>query len=61
MGGTRSSVVGWVTMLQVGRSRIRFPMGLLDFFSLPKPSSRAMNLGSTQPLTEMSSRNIRGG
>jgi hypothetical protein len=33
----------------------------LDFFNLPNPSSRTMALGSTQPLTEMSTRNISGG
>jgi hypothetical protein len=31
------------------------------FFNLPNPSSRIMALGSTQPLTEMSSRNLPGG
>jgi hypothetical protein len=31
------------------------------FFSLPNPSSRATALGSTQPLTEISSRNLPGG
>jgi hypothetical protein len=30
------------------------------FFNLPKPSSRTMTLVSTQPLTEMSTRNIPG-
>jgi hypothetical protein len=30
------------------------------FFNLPKPSSRIMALGSTQPLTEMSTRNLPG-
>jgi hypothetical protein len=30
------------------------------FFNLPNPSSRTMALGSTQPLTEMSIRNLRG-
>jgi hypothetical protein len=32
----------------------------LDFFSLPNPSSRTMALGSTQPLTEISTRNFPG-
>jgi hypothetical protein len=27
----RGSVVGWGTMLQVGKSRVRFPMRSLDF------------------------------
>jgi hypothetical protein len=31
------------------------------FFNLPNPSSRTMALGSTQPLTEMSTRNLPGG
>jgi hypothetical protein len=48
-------------MLQAGRSSVRFPMRSLDFFNLPNPSSRTMALRSTQPLTEMSARNIPGG
>jgi hypothetical protein len=30
------------------------------FFNLPNPFSRTMALGSSQPLTEMSSRNLPG-
>jgi hypothetical protein len=30
------------------------------FFNLPNPSSRTMALESTQPLTEMSTRNLPG-
>jgi hypothetical protein len=48
--GTRGSVVGWGTMLQAGRSRVRVPMRSLDFFNLPNPSRRTMALGSTKPL-----------
>jgi hypothetical protein len=33
----------------------------VDFFTLPYLSSRSMALGSTQPLTEMSTRNLPGG
>jgi hypothetical protein len=33
----------------------------VDFFNLPNPSSDTMALGSTQPLTEMSTRNLPGG
>jgi hypothetical protein len=33
----------------------------MDFFNLPNRSSRTTALGSTQPLTEMSIRNLRGG
>jgi hypothetical protein len=48
-------------MLQAGDSQVRFPKRSLDFFNLPNPSSHTMALGSTQPLTEMSTRNIPGG
>jgi hypothetical protein len=47
-------------MLQAGRSRDRIP-DEVDFFNLLNPSSRTTALGSTQPLTEMSTRNIPGG
>jgi hypothetical protein len=33
----------------------------VDFFKLLNPSSRIMALGSTQPVTEMSTRNLPGG
>jgi hypothetical protein len=36
-------------------------MRSLDFFNCPNPSSRAVALGSTQPLAEMSTRNLPGG
>jgi hypothetical protein len=58
--GAHGSLVGWGTMPQAGRSRARFPMRLLDFFNSPNPYSRTMALGSTQPLTEMSTRNLHG-
>jgi hypothetical protein len=47
-------------MLQTGRSPVRVP-DEVDFFNLPNPSSRTMVLGSTQRLTEMSTRNFPGG
>jgi hypothetical protein len=47
-------------MLQAGRSPVRIP-DEVDFFNLPNPSSRTMALGSTQPLTEMSTRNLPRG
>jgi hypothetical protein len=34
------------------------PLELTGFFNLPNPSSRTIVLGSTQPLTEMSIRNL---
>jgi hypothetical protein len=44
-------------MLQAGRSRVLYPMRPLDFsIDLMLPG-----VGSTQPLTEMSTRNIPGG
>jgi hypothetical protein len=59
--GVRGIVVGEGTMQQAGRSRVPFPMRLLDFFILPNPSSRTMALGSAQPLTEINTRNLPGG
>jgi hypothetical protein len=47
-------------MLQAGRSPVRV-QDEVDFFNLPNPSSCTMALGSTQPLTEMSIRNLPGG
>jgi hypothetical protein len=47
-------------MLQAGSSRVRLLMRSWDVFNLPNPSSRTMTLGSTQPLTEMSTRNLPG-
>ena len=37
------------------------PDGVIGIFHLQNPSGRAMALGSTQPLTEMSIRNISWG
>jgi hypothetical protein len=47
-------------MLQAGKSRDQI-LNEVDFFNLPNASSRTMALGSTQSLTEMSTRNIPGG
>ena len=49
------SAVGSGTVLQAGRSRVRFPMVSLEFFI------DDMALGLTQPLTEMGTRNISWG
>jgi hypothetical protein len=60
--GARGSVVGWGTMLQSERSRVLFPMGSLDwFFKSYNPSRRIIDLESTQPLTKINTRNLRGG
>jgi hypothetical protein len=37
------------------------PDEVIEFFSWPTPSSRSVALGSTQPLTEMGTRNLPGG
>jgi hypothetical protein len=47
-------------MLQAGRSPVRIP-DEVGFFNLPNPFNRTMTLGSTQPLTEMSTKNLLGG
>jgi hypothetical protein len=47
-------------MLQAGRSPVRVP-DEVDFFNLSNHSSRTMALALTQPLTEMSTRNLPGG
>jgi hypothetical protein len=55
------SVVDWGTMLQARRSQIGFPMKPLDFsVDLILPAA-TIALRSTQPLTEMSTKNLPGG
>jgi hypothetical protein len=44
-------------MLETGRLPVQVP-DKVDFFN---PSNRNMALGSTQPLTEISTRNLPGG
>jgi hypothetical protein len=59
--GTRGGVAGWGEMLQAGRLWFRFPMRSLDFSTDLILPAATMDLGSTQPLTEMSTRNLPGG
>jgi hypothetical protein len=40
---------------------VSIPNEVIGFFNSPNPSSRTMALGSTQPLTEMSTWNLPGG
>jgi hypothetical protein len=54
------SIVGCGTMLHAGRSRVRVPMRWI-FLNLPNLPSCTMALVSTQPLTEISTRNLPGG
>jgi hypothetical protein len=58
MTGARGSVDGWGTMQQAGWSRVRFPMSLVDFFNWPIISNLTIAVGSTQTLTDMSTRNL---
>ena len=58
--GARGGAVSSGTVLQAGRSRVRFPMMSLEFF-IDNSSGRTMALGPTQPLKEMSTRNISWG
>jgi hypothetical protein len=53
--GARCGAVGWGTALEAERSRVRFAMLSLEFFI------DIMALGSAQPLTEMSTKNISWG
>jgi hypothetical protein len=49
-------------MVQAGRKWVPVPMRSFSFFfNLPIPSSHTMALGLTQPLSEMSTRNVPGG
>jgi hypothetical protein len=59
--GVGGSVVCWGTMLQAGRLPVWVPDEVNFFFNLPNSFSRTMALGSTQPLTEMSTRDLPEG
>jgi hypothetical protein len=47
-------------LIEAGISRVRFPMVSLEFF-IDNPSGLTMPLGSTRPLTEMSTGDLRSG
>jgi hypothetical protein len=47
-------------MLQTGRSPVPVQV-VVDFVNLPNPSSRTITLGPTQPLTEISTRDLPRG
>jgi hypothetical protein len=58
-GVATNIVVGhYATSLKVAGS---IPDEVIGFFNWPTPSSRTMTLESTQPLTEMSTKNLSGG
>jgi hypothetical protein len=48
-------------MLQAGRSQVWVPMSWIFFSNDLNPSSRTMALALTQPVKEMSTRNLPGG
>jgi hypothetical protein len=48
-------------MLQAERPTGSIPDEVIVFFNWPNPSSRNMALGSTQPVTEMSTKKLPGG
>jgi hypothetical protein len=56
----KCSFYSWLRHYATNRKAAGSIPMLLDFFNLPNPSSRTMILGSTQPLTEMSTRNLPG-
>jgi hypothetical protein len=49
------------TTLQAGRWRVRDYMRSMHYFDVPNHFSRTMALRFTEPLTEMSTRNLSGG
>jgi hypothetical protein len=55
--GTRS----WLRPCATSRNVAGLSPDEADFFNLPNPSSRTMALWPTQPLTEMSTKNLPGG
>ena len=52
---------GYSAVLQIGRFPHSFPDGVIGIFHWHNPSDRTMALGLTQPLTEMSTREISWG
>jgi len=54
-------LVVWGTALKVGRWWVSIPDSVIRIFHWHNPSSRTMDLGLTQHLTEMSTRNISWG
>jgi len=47
--------------LQIGRSLVSIPVGVIGIFHRHNPSDRTLALESTQPLTEMSTGSISWG
>jgi hypothetical protein len=58
-GGTRQC--SWLRHYATRRKIAGSSLDEVDFFNLPNPSSRTLALGSTLPLAEMSTGNLRVG
>jgi hypothetical protein len=59
----RTEISSWLQLRHYATGRKvagSIPDKVIGFFYLPKPSSRTMTLGSTQTLTEMSTKNLPG-
>ena len=59
--GARGGAVGWGTALQAVKVAVSIPDGVTGIFHWHNPSGRTMALELTQPLTEMSTRNVSWG
>ena len=59
--GDRGGAVGWGTCATSQKVAGSIPDGVIGIFHWHNPSGRTMALGSTQPLTEMSTGNISWG
>jgi hypothetical protein len=57
--GTRDR--SWLRRYTTSRKVAGSSPNEVDIYNLPNPSSHTMALGSTQPLTEISTRNLPGG
>jgi hypothetical protein len=57
--GTHGTIVSWDAMLQTRKSWVQFPWGHRNF-RLPNPSCCIVALGLTQPLRDMSTKNLPG-
>jgi hypothetical protein len=57
----RGSAADWGTTLQAREVAGSIPDDVIGLFNWSNPSSRTMALGSTQTLTEMSTRNLPEG
>ena len=59
---TNKAVAQWLRCCATNRKVAgSIPAGVTEIFHLHNPSDRTMVLGSTQPLTEMSTRSISWG